>query len=739
MNHQRWMTVVFSLAMLLCCAQRAVPNSATDETRPRDGESASREVIDPPVMHSARQDALCKTAESHISQYRYEDAIRMLLAARATVGNGPVSSRLDTLLGIAYERLENYERAEAHFTGAIVVDGQCTDARFALARLYFDRHDAGKSKEALEALLKIAPAHERARSMLAQMYLLSHQPDEALKQYQELLRATQSPMTTARCKVLIAQFTRFDPTTYREALIQAMDSHGEDATTWIAIAESYTDFESAQARDACLRALALEPENEEATIGLIQAEWLGLEFEMVARLWEKLLPRRPNRLAWRKQLVEAYWIIQDFETALNRARGFADEEGLGSSAHRRCRILVLDTLLQADRIKDAIDEVRAWQQEDETDAYWRGRLAGLYRYDDKPMEAAALFAKLVEDDPSDTFALDGLTQTLIEADRPDRAVQYALDRLRDDPDNDEALVMVVNTLSLAGLADDAIKLVRNKLLSTHNSAGFQQILIRILGEAGKHEERAEYLEHLIDEQLSPGFRQELDVGILSVMLIEQLIASGEYDDAHRRAREALRVSTDPQLRFNHLMVLARCQDAQGDTGLAMQTKQQALAIQGDNIMLNNDIAYGWIDRGIRLEEAEPMIRFSLARAPRQGAYLDTYGWLLYKRGEFAEAHKWLRRALGPGKGDPVISDHLGDACWRLGRREEAIAQWQKAVALIREREGDQLGPDQQRVRDSVDGKIDQAQSGGSPACAPLQAAVPAPDSADKPASPPEDQ
>jgi len=718
MNDQRWMAAVFSLAMLLCCTEHAISSSAAQ-----------------PVQ----SDVLCRTAESYISQYRYEDTIQVLLAARADAGDGPPSAKLSTLLGIAYERLENHEQAEAHFIEAIAVDGQCTAARFALARIYFDRHDAAKSTEQLEALLKADPAHERARSMLAQMHLVSRQPDEALKQYQELLQATQSPMTAARCEVMIEQFTRFDPTAYREALIQAMDRHGEDVTTWIAIAESYTDFESSQARDACLRALALDPGNEEATIGLIQAEWLGLEFEEVARLWDELLPRRPNRLAWRRQLVEAYWVIQDFETALSRARGFAAEGGLDPQMRRRCRVLVIDTLLQCDRVKDAIDEVRAWLREDEADAYWRGRLARLLRYDDKPAEAANLFAKLVEDDPGDAFALDGLTQALIEAGRPDRAMQYALDRLGEEPDNDQALVVVVNTLSLAGSTDDAVKLVRCKLLTTRNRAGFQEILIQILRDAGRHKECAKYLEHLIDEQLSPGSRQELDVGTLSVLLIEQLISSGEYDEAHRLAREALRASKDPQMRFNHLMALAQCQDAQGDIEPAMQTKQQALAIQSDNVMLNNDVAYGWIDRGIRLKEAESMIRFSLGRAPRQDAYLDTYGWLLYKKGEFAEAYKWLGRALGPGKGDPVIMDHLGDACWRLGRREEAIARWKRAVELIQDREGDQLGPDQQRLMDSVGSKIEQAQSGGSPACAPLQVVVPAPVPADKPASRPEDQ
>ena len=52
-------------------------------------------------------------------------------------------------------------------------------------------------------------------------------------------------------------------------------------------------------------------------------------------------------------------------------------------------------------------------------------------------------------------------------------------------------------------------------------------------------------------------------------------------------------------------------------------------LKPDDVRLNNDVAYGWIDQGVRLDEAEPMIRYAVRRAPQQGAYLDTYGWLLY--------------------------------------------------------------------------------------------------------------
>ncbi|MCZ6467158.1 MAG: hypothetical protein O6829_07795 [Alphaproteobacteria bacterium] len=32
-------------------------------------------------------------------------------------------------------------------------------------------------------------------------------------------------------------------------------------------------------------------------------------------------------------------------------------------------------------------------------------------------------------------------------------------------------------------------------------------------------------------------------------------------------------------------------------------------------------------------------------------------------------------------GDPIINDHLGDAYWKVGRRQEARFQWRRALGF----------------------------------------------------------
>jgi tetratricopeptide (TPR) repeat protein len=90
----------------------------------------------------------------------------------------------------------------------------------------------------------------------------------------------------------------------------------------------------------------------------------------------------------------------------------------------------------------------------------------------------------------------------------------------------------------------------------------------------------------------------------------------------------------------------------------------------------------WADRGQNLEEAEGMIRKALAGDPDNGAFLDSLGWLCYKKGELDEALKWLLRAVDNLRPeDATVYDHLADTYQKLGKMDEAVRSWEKALAL----------------------------------------------------------
>ena len=79
----------------------------------------------------------------------------------------------------------------------------------------------------------------------------------------------------------------------------------------------------------------------------------------------------------------------------------------------------------------------------------------------------------------------------------------------------------------------------------------------------------------------------------------------------------------------------------------------------------------------RLDEAEGFIRRALAKRPGDPAILDSYGWVLFRKGKVQDAVTPLKKAYGLFQ-DPEIAAHLGEVLWVMGRKAEARQIWLEA-------------------------------------------------------------
>jgi tetratricopeptide (TPR) repeat protein len=136
----------------------------------------------------------------------------------------------------------------------------------------------------------------------------------------------------------------------------------------------------------------------------------------------------------------------------------------------------------------------------------------------------------------------------------------------------------------------------------------------------------------------------------------------------------------------------------------------------DDVLVLNNIAYHAADQGRRLAEAEEWIRRAIEAdqdAMRRlgkpdaarGTYLDTLGWILFRRGKLAEAKAAFTEAKlsTDAGGDAVIWDHAGDVHFRLREYAEARKSWERAYQLYdNTHQGRQMGR-----RDEVKVKLQQ--------------------------------
>lgn len=109
--------------------------------------------------------------------------------------------------------------------------------------------------------------------------------------------------------------------------------------------------------------------------------------------------------------------------------------------------------------------------------------------------------------------------------------------------------------------------------------------------------------------------------------------------------------------------------------------QAALKLKPDEPELLNYLGYSLIDRGERLPEALAMVQKAVGANPRSGAMVDSLGWAYYRMGDYKKAVEKLETAVELEAGDPEINNHLGDAYWKVGRRDEAQFQWRRVLTL----------------------------------------------------------
>ena len=147
---------------------------------------------------------------------------------------------------------------------------------------------------------------------------------------------------------------------------------------------------------------------------------------------------------------------------------------------------------------------------------------------------------------------------------------------------------------------------------------------------------------------------------------------------------------------------------------AIQLLKDLVAKYADNATYNNDLGYIMADNGKDLAEAEKLIRkaLELDRALRKkmgvppeedkdnAAYLDSLAWVLFKRGQLAEARKILEEAVKQEEGQQAeIYDHLAEILIALKEKDKAIDLWKKALV------GEAIGKREKARRLEIEKKL----------------------------------
>ena len=105
----------------------------------------------------------------------------------------------------------------------------------------------------------------------------------------------------------------------------------------------------------------------------------------------------------------------------------------------------------------------------------------------------------------------------------------------------------------------------------------------------------------------------------------------------------------------------------------------ALVYKEDNIGVLNNYAYYLSVERKNLDKAEEMSYRTVKAEPKNDTYLDTYAWILFEKGKYAEARIYIDQALQHGgTGSSVVVEHCGDIYFHCGETEKAVEYWKRA-------------------------------------------------------------
>lgn len=136
---------------------------------------------------------------------------------------------------------------------------------------------------------------------------------------------------------------------------------------------------------------------------------------------------------------------------------------------------------------------------------------------------------------------------------------------------------------------------------------------------------------------------------------------------------------NPELESRFYSSLGEAYHELNDHQRSDENYDKALKINPNDANVLNNYAYYLSLRGDMLSKAETMSKASNDLEPGQGSYEDTYGWIMFKMGKYAEAKTWIEKSLNSG-GDKsaTVLEHFGDVLYKLGDTIKALEFWQKA-------------------------------------------------------------
>ena len=468
-----------------------------------------------------------------------------------------------------------------------------------------------------------------------------------------------------------------------------------------------------QGQVALEQAVAFAPDNYWYSQGLVSLYQQQNELDKAAALLEKMVTRFPSKQDPLFSLLDIYSRQEKYNDVISTLNRL--EKRLGKN--EQLSMEKFRIYLQMKDDKKAFQEIESLVQEYPMDMRYQVILGDVYLQNGKKQEAYDAYQKVLAVEPDNPMALFSMA-SYYEQTGQKELYQQQLDTLllnkkvtSDTKISVMRQVIAENEQSSAKDSTQVIALFDRMMKQDMDDPQIPMLYSQYLLSKNMEQEAVPVLEQVVD--LDPTNKAAL------LMLVSAAVKKEDYKQIIKVCEPGIEATPDA-LELYYYLAIAYHQAEQGDSVLSVcnralehitpdtrkevisdfysimgdiyHTKKQmteayaaydsALVYNPSNIGALNNYAYYLSVERRDLDKAEEMSYKTVKAEPNNSTYLDTYAWILFEKGNYAEARIYIDNAMkNDGEKSDVIVEHCGDIYFMTGDVEGALKYWKKALEM----------------------------------------------------------
>ena len=605
-----------------------------------------------------------KRVESYLSLARFyivnseRDKAEELYKKAITVdGNSPVAY---TEYGKFLAQTNRATEAEAMLRKAVEVGPTNRDSHFVLASFYLVNRQYDKAEEAYKALAALQPDRPESQAVLADFYSSVNRMDDAARIYQDIL--TKSPdYLHGRYRLAEIQLMRGDTQAATAQIEEALkkDQHDRQALLIRARmrAQSGQQDNLKAAIEDLKDVLRQEPNSRSALYFMAQIHFtLGL-IDQARAFAADLEKNHPDYLPGKLMQLQLNAGSGDYQAALALASDLLTR--LDKTAPDRENSPLL------------LAEIREKTHLSRGSAYLQMKNIPAARQD---FEIARSIA------PKDPVVYNSLALASVAENKPQDAIASFENALKVDATNFDALNGLINLYGKSQQVDQAHARIDQALATYPNNASLHYLKAQAYG----YQQNASSVEAELNKAL------EVDPNYLPAYsaLASLYINAKQEDRAIAQYQKIIELRPENATAYTLIGIL---EDQRKNFDVAAENYRKALEKDPNALIAANNLAWLYAVTGKgNLDEALRLAQGVVQKHPNVAGFIDTLGWVYYKKNLHSAAVEQLRKAVQLNEAEARAANgtpsaayhyHLGMALMGKGDKEESRRELDAAIKL----------------------------------------------------------